>query len=147
MEEPADGKRKRKRPSSARKAEGGGLTKLYKLRQLQKLIANGGSVFDLQDYCVNEWRMSANNARKYTNEAYQGLPENYEALDKRVIAFLLLARLETAFKLARADRNPAAMVAALKELADRFYKLAPDGTAVVAQPQEKEAGLDPEEDF
>ena len=131
------------------KARGPSLSKLYKLRSLQKMIANGYSVFDLEDYCVDKWNMSSKSARRYTADAYQGMAENYEGIDKRSLAFLLFARLEKCYAVARLEKNPAAMVAACKEMADRFYAVAPEAT-VGANMQSRENGtngLDPEEDF
>lgn len=113
------------------------------------MIANGCSAMDLQDHCMKAWQMSVRNAQKYTAEAYQGLGSNYEGIDKAVLAFVLFARLEKSFLIARMERNPAAMVAACRELADRFYKMAPDETVVANMQAREESkhGLDPEEEF
>lgn len=125
------------------------MVRLYRVRQLQKMLANGSSALDLTEHCIEEWDVSESVARKYVKDAYQGLAENFDGIDKRAIAFMLFTRLDKAFLVGRITKNASAMVSACHEMATHFYKVAPDET-VAANMQAREQGTtgpDPEEEF
>ena len=127
------------------------LEKLYRVRTLQTLCVNGCSTLDLEDHCIKEWGLSLPNARLYIKQALEGMVESLTETDKRRMALVIYYRLENSYKLARAIRNPSAMIAACDAMARIYMKQAPDDEIAANQAAREaareSAAHDPREDF
>lgn len=117
------------------------------MRELQTLCRNGYSPLELRDHCEQQWKMPRRTANRYVQEMYESLEEALTSVNKRRIALIVYYRLENSYKIARAAKNPSAMIQACVAQANLFIERAPDD-AVAAHQQSREAAvIDPAEDF
>lgn len=136
-----------KTPKSKKPGERTRCTKIereYRVRKLLHLSKNGWSVDQLEDYTMEEWGLKREMARKYVHEVLDICVGAISMMDKRRIAAITLMRFENAYRMAAAQRNPAAMVAANAQIAQHWINHAPEIT--VNQSEVTEVA-DPEEDF
>lgn len=115
----------------------------YRVRKLLQLAKNGWSVDQLEDFTMHEWGIKREMARKYVNEVLDVCVASISLIDRRRIAALTLLRFENAYRMAVAQRNPAAMVAANAQIAQYWVAQVPE----VSVSQSTSDAPDPEEDF
>ncbi len=102
---------------------------------------------DLEAHCINQWGLSLPNARLYIKQALEGMVESLTETDRRRMALIIYYRLENSYKIARAIRNPSAMIAACDAMARIYLKQAPDADIAANQAARESAAHDPREDF
>jgi hypothetical protein len=135
------------KPSGKKRHKATRLEKLYRLRELQTLCINGYSSLDLHLHCMEKWGLSLASARLYTKEVYATMHASFSEIDHQQQAMIIFYRYENSYKLARAMKNPLAMIKACSEQANMFVKKAPDADIAANQVAREAAQHDPREDF
>jgi nucleoid DNA-binding protein len=123
------------------------LEKIFRIRELQTLCRNGCSPLELRDHCETKWAMPRRTANNYVKETYESLAEALTCVNKRQVALVVFYRLENSYKVARAAKNPSAMIQACVAQANLFVERAPDDVVAANQQSRAAAVIDPDEDF
>ena len=123
------------------------LEKIYRIRTLRGLSKNGYSPIELLEYCMDEWGVKNRQATNYVNEMFESVQEALSDTDKRRIALTNFIRLDNAFKIARANKNPSAMVQACLAQMQHFMEMAPDANIVANLQARSAVADDPAEHF
>lgn len=134
--EPPKGRKKKKRCTK--------LEKLYRIRQLMAMAKAGYSIGELEDWGMEQWDLTRESMRAYTQEMLNSCVEAVSVFDKQRIAALTLVRFEHAYRLALKKSDPMAMVAANAQIAKYWVHAAPE---IVPPPDTGDNKPDPEEDF
>lgn len=114
------------------------------MKKLIHLMKNGWSSDQLSEYACNEFGVSERQGREYVHYAMDACVEAVSVMDKRRIAAITLLRFENAYRLAAAQRNPQAMIAANAQIAQHWVHHAPEITVNSTATGDDH---DPDEDF
>lgn len=96
---------------------------------------------------MDEWGIKQDQAKSYVNEMFESVVDSLSDTDKRRIALTGFIRLDNAFKIARANKNPSAMVQAVLAQLQHFMTMAPDANILANLQARAAAAEDPAEDF
>lgn len=96
---------------------------------------------------MDEWGVKIRQAKNYVNEMFESVQEGLSEHDKRRIALTNFIRLDNAFKIARANKNPSAMVQACLAQMQHFMEIAPDANILANLQARSAVADDPAEHF
>lgn len=96
---------------------------------------------------MDEWGLKKDQAKRYVEEMFESVVEYLSDVDKQRIALTNFIRLDNAYKIARANKNPAAMVQACLAQMQGFVAIAPDANILANLQARSAAAEDPAEHF
>jgi hypothetical protein len=96
---------------------------------------------------MEKWGLSLRSARLYTDEVYATMLTAFSEIDQKRQAMVIFYRYENSYKLARAMKNPMAMIQACAQQAGMFVNRAPDADIAANQVARESVEQDPREDF